>query len=344
MSGVYRRFTGGDSSGTGATGSTGQYLTAEYSAGMFNGVGGCSGATGTSKDAVFDFSLSTATHLRIDGTGLNATLTAGFDHMIGLVSRGVVTPVTGITGNFTDSGTTPYTIPFSSIPVEYSWAQFNGTSGTSGNLYLQNEVGPFLTSTATTACTNAAAPLATYYQAVYALTIPAGTPSRSYDFDTGGSAVNTWLSLHQNLVDTQTAVVATTTNATGTLTPTVTVVPQPLGAMDELSVYVNTANLASTSTVKVAQTNFGTACASTVNGKDAIYTFTVNATQQMQVTTGVGTGTALTAGNPALNSYVGVFAGSISLTNKVAGGCDDQTTVVSASGGSANANAYETEE
>jgi hypothetical protein len=351
LTGVYRRFTGGDASDTD--------LTADYSAAMFNNRFNCGSVTATAKDAVIDFSLSAPTRLRIDGTGNLATLQAGtiaapFDHLIGLVSRGVPALHPSITGN--NSEGTAYTINFSDIPSEYSWTQYNGTTGGSGGtLYLQTEVGPYNPRAyATTACSNAAAAGSTSLQSVFVLDIPPGTPTRSYDFDTGGSSVNSWLSLHKSQVRLTSSVVTANNGTTSTTVlgnsngTSSTVVPQSLGVLNNASVFVTGGNLAASnpnSTIKFAQTNFGpgTTCASTINGKDAVYTFTVSGStsRQVQVTTGATNGTSSASGNPAFNTYVGVFAGSISDANRVAGGCDDQS-VTNASSSTANANAYDT--
>jgi hypothetical protein len=305
MTGAYRRFTSGDTSDAD--------LSAQLGSAMFQ-TGSCTGVSGSSNDAMFDFSLSAATRLRIEGTGLNSTLQAGFDHVIALVQRSSV-PHTGITGNTSDSSARA--IDLSEVPVDsYSWSQYNGTLGGVSSQYSASELGPFVTPTSATDCNNAAASTVAGFQGVFTIDTT-GLPARSYDFDTAGSAISTYVSLHEDLVDTQRTLASTNSNNANAV--------QAIGAIDELSMFVTGGSLATHGTAAADFVNaslFG--CAAGNGGRDAIYSFTVAAAQTVSVRVGGSTGSVFNPGDPGFNSYVAVFQNSLSAANRIAGSCTDQ--------------------
>ena len=178
--------------------------------------------------------------------------------------------------------------------------------------YLQSEVGP-LSAPLATDCKNAAA-ASTTSQAVFAMDV---TSTQSYDFDTLGSASSSWLSIHQDVADTQRSLASTNSNNAGAV--------QRLGTIDEKSLFVTGGSVAShgsAATDYVNDTNFG--CGAAANGgRDAIYSFSVNTAQTVNVSAVASAGTPLAPGLPGFNSRVAVFQGSISNTNRVGGDCSN---------------------
>jgi hypothetical protein len=314
LTGAYRRFTGGDTTDTD--------LNADYSAAMFANVGNCTNPTipqsptGTARDAVWDFSLSAATHVRIETGGDNATLVAGFDHMIGLVSRTAVGHA--VTGNITDA--TAYPILPSEMPSgQYDWLQYTGALAGTAATYLQSEVGPFVVTPTATDCNNATGATSATTQAVFVMDV---TTTKTYQFDTAGSGASNWISLHKDNADVQRSATATNANNSGGV--------MALAGIDEQSVFVTGGTLATHGTLAVdyaaKYVDMGCDATTTNGGRDVVYSFTVASAQTVDLTLGATAGTPFVPGEPAFNGRLAVFRNSISNANRVAGGCDDPTT------------------
>jgi len=297
-------------------------ITSDYASSMFSSVAGCESVGANGPDAVVDFTLSAPTRVRIEGTGANTTLTAGFDHAIALVRRASVAHAP-VTNNYTDA--TAQVIDLSEVPSDQTGgSEYTGTLGGTPATYFQSELGPFTGFGGSTACTNAAAAATTSSQAVFVMDVTSGTAG-SYDFETAGSSISTWLSLHRTAADTQVNVAAASP------APLNSGVIQDLGSLGPRSLFVQAATLEGHGTNAAdfyTRTNFGCTTSPTLaGGGDAVYTFTVDTTRTVRVSTAGGTTSnlATNAGTPGFNSHLGVFAGSISAVTRVAGGCDDQS-------------------
>lgn len=322
MTGAYRRFTGGDTTDS-------DLQLPNFGAAYFQGISDCTGVTGTSRDAVIDFSLSATTTLRIEGTGDNDTLQAGFDHVIALVRRNSTThnPIT--VAHNTDA--TAFTLPATDFVNDaYTWTQYMGVLGGSTATYVQAEVGPYQASFTSTDCTNAA-PNNGGYQAVYSLTPTVTAP---YEFNTAGSAANMWLSVHEDVADTLRTTASSDPGASNTATSSA----QDLGAIDSSSVFVTGGNInvnAASNNGEVNNNTMNTGCANSLGGRDHLYRFTVSSVasgaRTISVTLGSGTGTTFANGAPGFNGTMAIYFNGLTLADRVSGGaasgsCTDPNT------------------
>jgi hypothetical protein len=321
--GAYRRFTGGDTSDT-------DLNIPNFDASLFTSApGNCSDVTGTSRDAVFDFSLSAPTTVRIEGTNNNSTLQAGFDHVIALVRRTTTTHGATSTSATTD-GSAAVIDPAELANDPYTWTQYRGLIGGSTATYGQSEIGPYQASFTGNECTNNG-PLATGYQAVYTLT---PTVTGSYDFNTIGSNTTTgtaagtsmWISVHEDAADTQRVIGSTNPNTSNTSTSSA----QDLGSIDSSSAYVTGGNIntnVTSSNGEVNNNTMATGCANSTGGRDALYRFTVSSVaagpRTITVSLANATGTTFSNAAPGFNGTMAVYYNGLALANRQVGSCTD---------------------
>ncbi len=239
---------------------------------------GCS-ADNASPDALYKFSLSQATRVRIDTVG------SSYDTVLGL-SDGTLGTKTARAVTGADTQAAAYNLG----EMLHGWYGLTGTTAGQVANYRQSFIG----------CNaDTASP-----DSVVKFSLSQPTRVR---LDTVGSALDTVISLHNGQIDPTTVVIAANTNETASN-------PQSLGSVDNAWYELSGGN----TTAMVANYDGSiTGCGGDTSSPDSVFSFTVGATSDVQIDT-IGstfnTVISLHDGLPPIDTVEAVSSGTESVT------------------------------